>query len=171
MSLLFEDGRHPSSAPLLVHATAVAVQGRAALFLGPSGSGKSDLALRCLLHPVSPLLPVPALLVADDQVLLTREGSRLLAAGPVNLYGRMEVRGLGVLTLPSPLVTGTAQVVLAVTLVRTGEGVRFPDPPQEAEFLGLRIPMIGLAAFEASAAAKALLALRPELFQDPNVAG
>ena len=36
------------SATLLVHATAVAIDGRAVLLRGPSGSGKSDLALRLI---------------------------------------------------------------------------------------------------------------------------
>ena len=59
---------------LLVHATAVAIDGEAILLRGPSGSGKSDLALR--------LIDGGAQLVADDQTLLRREGERVLASAP-----------------------------------------------------------------------------------------
>jgi len=48
------------AAPILVHATAIAIDGRAVLLRGPSGAGKSDLALR--------LIDAGARLVADDQV-------------------------------------------------------------------------------------------------------
>ena len=44
--------------PILVHATAVAIEGEAVLLRGASGAGKSDLALR--------LIDGGARLVADD---------------------------------------------------------------------------------------------------------
>ena len=60
---------------MLVHATAVAIDGQAVLLRGPSGSGKSDLALR--------LIDAGARLVADDQSELSRRGDVMIvrAAG------------------------------------------------------------------------------------------
>ena len=62
------------SATLLVHATAVAIGGRAVLLRGPSGSGKSDLALR--------LIDAGAELVSDDQSLLERRGDTVVVRAP-----------------------------------------------------------------------------------------
>ncbi len=76
------------SETLLVHATAVAIEGEAVLLRGPSGSGKSDLALR--------LIDGGAQLVADDQTLLRRAGGRVLASAPPAIAGLLEVRGVGV---------------------------------------------------------------------------
>ena len=80
---------------ILVHATAVAIDGRALLLRGPSGAGKSDLALR--------LIDAGARLIADDQSVLRREGGRLLAAVPAAIAGLIEVRGVGILRVEPPL--------------------------------------------------------------------
>ena len=47
----------------IVHATAIAIDGKGVLLRGPSGSGKSDLALR--------LLEAGGVLVGDDRVALS----------------------------------------------------------------------------------------------------
>src|SRR3546814_17418763 len=77
---------------LRVHATCIAIDGRGILLRGPSGSGKSDLALR--------LIDGGALLVADDQVILTEADGELTASAPATTAGRMEVRGIGVVDMP-----------------------------------------------------------------------
>lgn len=95
----------PVQGPEILHATCVALEGRGVLILGPSGSGKSGLALR--------LMALGAQLVADDRTELTREGDGLIARCPPALSGLIEARGLGILrTKPLPL----APVVLAVDL-------------------------------------------------------
>src|SRR3954467_1212574 len=85
----------PSSGPRLstetVHASTVASEGRAVLITGPSGSGKSDLALR--------LLDRGFTLVSDDQTLLKRSGTRLIASAPPTIVGKLEVRGIGIIDL------------------------------------------------------------------------
>jgi HPr kinase/phosphorylase len=75
-----------------LHASCVAINGRALLIRGASGSGKSALALE--------LIALGAALVADDQVDLTAEDGRLIAAPPEALAGLIEARGLGLLRLP-----------------------------------------------------------------------
>ena len=59
---------------LLVHGTTVEIAGQAVLIRGPSGSGKSDLALR--------LIDGGAQLVADDQTELSPRDGRLVASAP-----------------------------------------------------------------------------------------
>ena len=76
-----------------LHATAVALDGQAVLLLGPSGSGKSDLALR--------LVAAGWRLVADDRVVVTPNGDHLFASAPPRLTGLMEVRGVGIVPEPT----------------------------------------------------------------------
>lgn len=129
-----------------LHATCVARGGRAVLLLGPSGSGKSDLALRLLDHGFS--------LVSDDRTLLRLSGERLMASVPETIRGKIEVRGLGILTLPF---VDDVPVALAVEL--GGEIERFPMDERERVFLDIAVPLIGIDPATASAAAKVAIAL------------
>jgi len=72
-----------------LHASCVALEGRGLLILGPSGSGKSSLALQ--------MIGLGAALVADDQVDVTCAGDALVAAAPPALAGLIEARGVGML--------------------------------------------------------------------------
>jgi HPr kinase/phosphorylase len=133
---------------LLVHATAVAIDGRAVLLRGPPGCGKSDLALR--------LIDGGARLIADDQALLLRREGHILVRAPATIAGLLEVRGVGILRLD---LLEDAPLALVVDLVPAAEVERLPEPRCETIF-GLAIPLLALAPFEASAAAKLRLALR-----------
>ena len=137
-----------AAAPILVHATAIAIDGRAVLLRGPSGAGKSDLALR--------LIDAGARLVADDQVELRRAGGRVLVRAPAALAGLVEVRGVGILQL-EPL--REAVLAMCVDLVPSAEVERLPELCCE-DVLGLAIPSFAISPFEASAAAKLRFALR-----------
>lgn len=141
----------------LVHATAIALGGRAVLIRGPSGSGKSDLALRCLACGPSALLPDTARLLSDDQVLVEIRDGRLVGRPPETLRGKIEVRGLGIFSVPS---VAEAPLTLVADLVPAGSALeRVPDPPASASILGLAVPAFSLRPFEASAPTKLLLAL------------
>ena len=133
---------------ILLHATAVAIEGDAVLLRGPSGAGKSDLALR--------LIEGGARLVADDQSELRRGGAQVLVRPPTAIAGLLEVRGIGIVRVGAP---AGAPLALLVDLVSPEEVERLPEPRLE-EVLGLAIPLITLAAFEASAAAKIRIAVR-----------
>ncbi len=74
-----------------IHASTVAADGRAVLISGPSGSGKSDLALR--------LLDRGFTLVSDDQTIVRREGDRLVASAPPTIKGKLEIRGIGIVEM------------------------------------------------------------------------
>lgn len=140
----------------LIHATAIAVGNDAALIRGPSGSGKSDLALRCLALAPGTLIPAPAGLVSDDQVCLERVGERLRASAPPAIRGKLEVRGMGILSVPA---VESAELVLVADLVSPSEIERLPDPIPSLNLLGVEVPLLRLAPFEQSAPVKLLLAL------------
>ena len=118
------------------------------LLCGPSGSGKSDLALR--------LIDQGAVLVADDQVLLREEGRILLAEPPEILAGLLEVRGHGILRFPH---RAPASVRVAIELVEPAEIERMPDE-QTLNLLGNSIPLYRLSAKEPSAPIKVRLAVQ-----------
>ncbi|MFZ4690232.1 MAG: RNase adapter RapZ [Polymorphobacter sp.] len=128
-----------------VHATAVALDGRAVLLLGPSGAGKSDLALR--------LIDRGWRLVADDRVVLDARDGSLLASAPAQLAGLIEVRGVGIAAEPE----AAAVVALAIDLAGTPE--RLPEPGVRS-FAGIAVPVIALHPFGDSAVLKVERALR-----------
>ena len=140
-----------------VHATAIAVNGRAALITGPSGAGKSDLALRCLTLGTSPMLPYPACLIADDRVVVERIANQVMASAPATIAGKLEVRGIGIIEVePGP----PAPIRLIVELVEHQVAARFPDPCPTKIILGLHVPVLQIAAFEAAGPQKVLIALQ-----------
>ena len=112
-----------------LHASAVAIDGRAVLITGPSGSGKSSLALD--------LLALGARLVADDGVIIRREGERLLARSPDPIRGLIEARGVGLLRA-EPL--DDMPVTLVVDLGTT-ETERLP-PWRTTTIAGITIPLL-----------------------------
>ncbi len=127
---------------LLLHATTVAIDGEAVLLRGPPGAGKSDLALR--------LIDGGAKLVSDDQTLLWRVDDRVLAGAPPDIAGLFEVRGVGIIKMIS---SDPVPVCLIVDLVAPDAVERIPEQRCERLF-GIAIPLIALAAFEPSSAAK-----------------
>jgi len=142
---------------LLVHATAVAIGGRAVLLRGASGSGKSDLALR--------LIDAGAELIADDQSQLARLGDAIMVSAPAAIAGLIEVRGVGLIRLPA---LGAAPLALIADLVAPTHIERLPEIGAET-VLGLSVPVISLAPFEASATAKLRLAVAALTGEGPAV--
>ena len=134
--------------PLLVHATAVALDGEAVLLRGPPGAGKSDLALR--------LIDAGGALVADDQVELRPLGGRVVARAPVALAGLLEIRGLGIARLEA---LPEAPLALVVDLTPRDQIERLPEP-RRTVFFDIAVPLVALSAFEASAVAKMRFARR-----------
>jgi hypothetical protein len=133
----------------LLHATAVAIDGLGVLIEGPSGSGKSDLALR--------LIDRGAQLVADDQVHAARDGDAVRLRCPEPIRGMIEVRGLGLLSLPA---RGDVPLALCVAL---GAEERLPAPASRP-LLGRPVRAVTLDPRAPSAPIKVELALRrPEM--------
>lgn len=131
-----------------LHASCVAIGGRAVLLHGRSGSGKSDLALR--------LIDRGAQLVSDDYTIVRRMGDGLIASAPSNIAGQLEVRGVGIIPMPALESAPVALMALLDELVE-----RMPeDRPAMRPVAGLSLPVIALAALEASAPIKLELALQ-----------
>lgn len=134
---------------MIVHAGLVARRmggaWRGVLIEGPSGAGKSDLALRCLAEGFR--------LVADDRVLLWVSGGRLFGRAPDVLAGRVEVRGLDVIT------EGAVPFAEIALVAQCGEPERLPDP-EHVERLSVMLPLLRVSPLEASASQKLSLALQ-----------
>lgn len=140
-----------------MHGTCVALGRTAALLRGPSGSGKSDLALRFLfLARRGPAAVEAPILVSDDQVRLMRRDDRIIATAPPSIRGKMEVRGIGIVEVKS---AAEADLMVLIDLVAPGEVERMPDPSVRERLLGVDIPVLRLAPFEASAPIKLAAAL------------
>jgi serine kinase of HPr protein (carbohydrate metabolism regulator) len=141
---------NPASGPRLsaetIHASTVAVDGRAVVISGPSASGKSDLALR--------LLDRGFTLVSDDQTVIKREGDRLVASAPPTIAGKLEIRGIGIVEMET-----VTNMPVALLVDLTSEIQRLPDENCERPLLGVRIPLITIDAMTASAPSKVALAL------------
>lgn len=131
-----------------LHATCVAVAGHGVLLRGPSGSGKSDLALR--------LIDEGATLIGDDYCAFTVRDGVLVAAAPPTTAGLIEVRGMGILRVGH----AAEAVVRVVVDLTSGEAVERLPPPRHVTLFGIRLPAFALAPFEAAAAAKVRLAVR-----------
>ena len=129
-----------------VHASTVALEGRAVLISGPSGSGKSDLALRLLERGFT--------LVSDDQTIVRRDGDRLIASSPPTIKGKLEIRGIGIVDMES-----VNDVPIGLYVELTSEITRLPDDRRERPVLGVQLPLVSVDALTASAASKVSLAL------------
>lgn len=131
-----------------IHATCIAIHNCGIILRGPSGSGKSDLALR--------LIDDGAHLVADDLCRVDAAEGRLMAFPPEQLAGFLEIRGLGIL----PVATcGPVSVGLLCDLKAGGEIERLPEV-DHVTLCGILVRRIRIDPFRASAAAHVRLALR-----------
>jgi len=121
------DPGHPEGCVL--HASAVAWEGRALLIAGPSGSGKSALALTLMAWGCD--------LVADDRTALAPGDGHLVARCPTLLFGTIEARGIGLLHAAA---RASAPVALAIDMGRS-ETARLP-PERGVTILGIRVPLL-----------------------------
>jgi HPr Serine kinase C-terminal domain len=112
-------------------ATCVAIAGRAVLIEGPPGAGKSSLALA--------LIDRGAVLVGDDGVTLESDGARLLASAVPETAGLIEVRGLGLVTMPA-----ARDVPVALVIALSREAPRFIEAAETALRYGAALPLVRL---------------------------
>lgn len=114
------------------------------LFIGKSGNGKSDLALRMIIDK-------GAVLVADDRVNLALSNNELYGFAPKELYGKMEVRGLGIVDFKPK---EKEKIMLCVELVNKREDVERMPESETINFLGVSLTKIKLYPFDCSTICK-----------------
>ena len=136
----------------LVHACAAALRlpGRGwsgVLLTGPSGAGKSDLLLR--------LIATGWRAAADDYVHVWSSDHRLYARAPDRIAGRMEIRGLGVTSMPALPFTRIDTIVRCVD----DSLERLPEPVFQT-VADVSVPAVDIQALHASAPARLAAALR-----------
>lgn len=125
-----------------IHGTAVLAGARAVLIRGPSGSGKSRLALALIEAGRSGILSF-CRLVGDDRLHLETTAGRLLARPAAALIGLIELRGAGVIRLPYEPV---AVVGLVVDLAAT-DADRMPQTERRRTTIdGVSLPRLAVAA-------------------------
>ena len=118
-----------SAASEIVHASCVTVGERAILIRGPSGTGKSALALE--------LMAYGAELVADDRTVVSTRLGQLVAEAPDAIRGLIEARGVGILHAEA---VKSATVVLVVDL-ESEESERLP-PVRNTILMGHSVPLL-----------------------------
>lgn len=163
-----KSGTEATAAPT-VHATAVAIGDAAVLLRGPPGSGKSDLALRCITlgqlpdafasQSPWPDASQPVALVGDDYLMAEPQHGDppwLKVAPPPPIAGLLEVRGIGLVSIDY---RRSAVARLVVDLDKDAPD-RMPQRPFDTvEIGGIPVPVTRLCSFEESAAVKVLLLL------------
>ena len=110
--------------------TCVAIDGRAVLIDGAPGSGKSALALA--------LIDRGAVLVGDDAVTLEPLGDTLWAAPPPNTAGLIEIRNVGIVTLPC------IRAAVALLLRLDPAAPRFVENAGMETIKGIAVPTLAL---------------------------
>lgn len=141
-----------------LHATTISLSGSGILIRGPSGSGKSSLALQLLESQGSGLgmASIAASLVADDQTELCKRNGKVYASPPLSIAGLLEVRGHGILRLPFER---DVAVGLVVDLQPASAIARLPLPTElETELMGVKLPCIAIDPSFNSAASRVRVA-------------
>jgi len=128
-------------------ASCVAIGDRALMILGAPGTGKSSLALA--------LIDRGAVLIGDDSLILDDRDGRLIASPHPNTRGLIEVRNVGLITMP---VCSEAPVALVLRLDEAAP--RFVEAADSTAIAGIVLPMLALWPDSPVQALRAELALQ-----------
>ncbi len=132
-----------------IQASAIAIDGRAILLIGPPRCGKSDLALR--------MIGRGAALIGDDGIDLEVIGQRLMALPMAGRSQRLHVAEIGVVAVP---LAASSPAALAVMLDPDSLAKdRSPTVGRFGPIYDRYLPQVALPAFHASTPDKLLLAL------------
>lgn len=127
-----------------IHATCIQIKSKGILFIGDSGSGKSDIALR-LINLFS------AKLVSDDRTDVFVDSKKIKAKAPDILKGLLEVRGVGIINTDC---VDETEINLIIKLT-TDKIERMPSK-EYFNILGIKVPLFYLNPFESSATSKVI---------------
>ena len=130
-----------------LHASCVVIGGRAVLIEGPSGSGKSDLALR--------LIDRGAKLVSDDYTIVRRVQGKLVATAAPNIAGLIEVRGIGLVAMPFE-----SDVPVSLIVTNVDQVARLPESDLNRTIAGVAVPVATVAPLDPSAPIKVEMLLK-----------
>lgn len=134
------------------HGTLLLVGDRGILITGPSGAGKTRLALSLIRHCIAS--GRFARLVSDDQIFLETRGGRLIGRGAPEIGGLAEARGFG----PAPIAYEPAAVIdLLVRLLPAGTAPRYQEGDTE-QLEGVELPCLRLEERDAEGAVLAIAA-------------
>ena len=124
-----------------LHATSVAIEDNGVAIFGDSGSGKSDLALR--------LIDSGATLISDDITVFSKLEKNINLFGIENTKGLLEVREVGIITVPY------VEGIKLKLVVRLSDKVieRIPKKNQ-INLLGLKFPKLEINGKNSSSVAK-----------------
>lgn len=140
---------------MLLHASCIALGDQSVLLAGPSGVGKSDLALR--------FIDQGAELISDDQTLLTIQHGTLCASPPTSLAGLLEVRHMGLMKMPY---RSDVPVRLYIDLVASSEDLERLPEADTILCLDHTVPRLRLPSFASSTPAKIRCFLKYPLATD-----
>jgi len=128
-------------------AACVAIEGQGVLIEARDDAQRTDLLLR--------LIDRGATLVVDARIVCVRRGKALCATVPAGTGGRIEIRGIGAVALPS---LDEAPIALAVVVL--DDAPRLPEDRRTRRIAGIEVPVLALGPSEPSAPIKVEYALK-----------
>lgn len=129
-----------AQAPLSIHATGVIIGESGLIIRGPSGSGKSSLALALL--AAAEQGAYFGALIGDDRLLLSAHHGRLVVRGHPLIRGLIEQRGRGILKIGAE---PDAVVRLVVDIIPIDQASRLPEVnPSYVKLCGIELPLLAL---------------------------
>lgn len=124
-----------------LHATSVAIEDNGVAIFGDPGSGKSDLALR--------LIDSGATLISDDITVFSKLEKNINLFGIENTKGLLEVREVGIITVP--YVEG---IKLKLVVRLTDKVIERIPKKNNINLLGLKLPKLEINGKNSSSVAK-----------------
>ena len=135
-----------------LHASALVLDGKGVIIFGPSGTGKTALALELVRSALRD--GMTANLVADDRVNVENRDGRLVASAPPALKGLVEIRGSGIHAVPH---ADMATLDLAVELVREADAERIAPLAPRLVAEAIALPVLVLPMRQLDGAVRAIL--------------
>tara|TARA_B100000287_G_scaffold432258_1_gene491173 strand:+ start:4526 stop:4951 length:426 start_codon:yes stop_codon:yes gene_type:complete len=124
-----------------IHSTSVVVEDLGIMIIGGSGSGKSDLALR--------LIDSGATLISDDITICKKKSGFLYLEAHQRTKGLLEVRELGIMTVPF-----IDNIKLSLVVELTDKDLKRYSGNVTCSILGVKVPKMKILGKESSAVAK-----------------
>lgn len=125
---------------LNIHATLISFHNKGILFIGKSGAGKSDVALRMIMEK-------GATLVADDRVDLEYLDGVLYGSCPQNIQGLLEIRNVGIGQFEYK---SKEKISLCIELCEDKNALERLPNDEYVDFLGVSVTKLKLYAFDCS---------------------